>query len=96
MKTENKRLLGILGIAAVLLLIPFVVGVIGGEQKWSKFDFALAAVILIGTALICELVLRFVRSTAYRVAICGAILLALLVVWVEIAVGVFGTRFAGS
>jgi hypothetical protein len=96
MKTENKRFLGILATAALLLLIPFVAGVLTGEMKWSKFDFAVMSVLLFGAGTAVELVLRLVKSTPYRIAIGGAILLAVFVVWVEIAVGVFGTRFAGS
>ena len=98
MKTENKRLIGILAAVAVLLTIPFIAGLFGG-MNWSKFDFLAAGVLLLGTGLIIELVLRLVKTTAltaFRLVICGAVLLALLAVWVEIAVGVFGTRFAGS
>jgi hypothetical protein len=96
MKMENKRLIGILAAVAVLLSIPFIAGLLGGEMKWSKFDFLAAGVLLLGAGLAVELVLRLVKTTAYRLAICGAVLLALFVVWVEIAVGIFGTRFAGS
>lgn len=96
MKTENKRFLGITAAAALLMLIPLAVGLLSGEMKWSRFDFAIMGILLFGTATSVELVLRFVKNAAYRIAIGGAVFLVLFIVWVELAVGVFGSRFAGS
>jgi hypothetical protein len=93
---KNKRLIGILLVAGVLLLIPFIGMRFSNEMKWSTADFAIAGVLLFGTGLTCELVLRTVKRFEYRVAICAGILLALTLVWIELAVGLFGTRFAGS
>jgi hypothetical protein len=56
----------------------------------------LIGVLLLGTGLMCELVLRKVKKIKYRIAICGAILVVLLLIWMELAVGIFGTPFAGS
>ena len=66
------------------------------EVNWSPVDFAVAGVLLFGTGLSCELVLRKVKKTVHRIVICGAIILALLLIWMELAVGIFGTPFAGS
>jgi hypothetical protein len=90
MNTQNKRLLGILLTTGLLLLIPLV-----ARFPWSRFDFILTGVLLLATGLICEVVLRRVTKIEYRIAICAAILLALLLIWIELAVGLFGTRFAG-
>lgn len=67
-----------------------------GEVNWSSFDFVVAGVLLLGTGLLCELVLRLVRKTEHRIIIVGIILVALFLIWAELAVGVFGTPFAGS
>jgi hypothetical protein len=37
-----------------------------------------------------------VKKTSHRIILCGLLLLALLLVWAELAVGIFGTPFAGS
>jgi hypothetical protein len=55
-----------------------------------------AGVLLLGTGLLCELVMRKVKNIKTRLAICGVILLALLIIWIELAVGLFGSPFAGS
>ena len=93
---QNKRLTGIMLTAALLLSIPFFAMQITNEVQWSGFDFAIAGVLLFGTGLIIELVLRKVRKLEYRVAICLAVLAVLFLIWAELAVGVFGTPFAGS
>jgi hypothetical protein len=46
--------------------------------------------------LACELILRKVKSLKSRLLLCGIVLLAFFLIWVELAVGVFGTIFAGS
>ena len=94
--TQNKRLIGIVLTVALLLLIPFIAMQFTDEVKWSLPDFVAAGVLLLGTGLLCELVMRKVKKTGYRVLVCGVILLVLLLIWMELAVGIFGTPFAGS
>ena len=96
MKFENKRLIGIVAAVALLLLIPTAAMTFTNEVNWTLIDFVIAGVLLLGTGLACELVLRLATKPLYRLALCGAILFALLIVWAELAVGLFGTRFAGS
>lgn len=93
---RNKRLIWILITIAIILLIPFVAMQFTDEVKWKPFDFALAAALLLSTGLICELVLRVVKKPLYRIIICVLVLLVLLLVWLELAVGIFGTAMAGS
>ena len=96
MITKNKRLAGILFTVALLLLIPFIGMLFTNEVNWSLVDFIAMGVLLLGTGLMCELVLRKVKKIKYRIAICGMLLVALLLIWMELAVGIFGTPFAGS
>ena len=96
MITKNKRLTGIVLTVALLLLIPLVAMQFTEEVNWTLSDFVIMGVLLLGTGLLCELVLRKVNKIKYRIAICGALLAALLLIWIELAVGIFGTPFAGS
>lgn len=93
---QNTRLKGILLTATTLLLIPFIAMQFSKEVNWSLVDFITGGVLLFGTGLACEFVMRKVKSTKGRLLICGAILFALFLVWAELAVGVFGTPWAGS
>ncbi|WP_121355665.1 hypothetical protein [Flavisolibacter nicotianae] len=96
MTLQNKRLTGILLTVALLLLVPFLAMQFTNEVNWTLADFVVAGALLLGTGLSCELVLRKVKKTRYRIAICAAILLALALIWIELAVGIFGTPLAGS
>jgi hypothetical protein len=55
-----------------------------------------AGVLLFGAALLADLALRKIRSKGKRMAVVAIILMALMLVWIELAVGIFGTPFAGS
>jgi hypothetical protein len=93
---KNKRLVSIVLVVIVLLLIPFIAMRFTNEVDWGPADFVIAGVLLLGTGLMCEFVLRTVKTTGYRIALCAAILFALMLIWIELAVGLFGTPFAGS
>lgn len=93
---KNKRLLIILAVVAILLLIPFIAMQFTPEVDWSAFDFVVMGVLLLGTGLLCELVLRKVKTVKNRIILCAAILFLFSLIWAELAVGVFGSPIAGS
>lgn len=93
---KNKRLIVILLSVLVLLLIPFVAMQFTNEVNWNIADFIIMGILLLVTGLLCELVLRRVKSLTNRIIICGIVLFTLFLVWAELAVGIFGTPFAGS
>lgn len=93
---KNKRLVIILAVAGSLLLIPLIAMQFTNEVSWEMNDFVIMGILLFGTGLLCELVLSKVKSMEGRIVLCGAILLAFLLIWAELAVGIFGTPFAGS
>jgi hypothetical protein len=66
------------------------------EVDWNLFDFIVAGVLLLGTGLVCELILRKVKKLEYRIAICSVVIVLLLLIWAELAVGVFGSQISGS
>ena len=96
MAIKNQRLTGILLAVATLLLIPFIAMHFTNEVNWTLSDFVAAGVLLLGTGLLIELVLRTVTTVKYRVALCAVIVVALLLIWIELAVGIFGSPIAGS
>jgi hypothetical protein len=96
MTLQNKRLFGIVLAVAALLLIPLVAMQFTEEVDWSLFDFVVMGVLLLGTGLLGEFVLRRVKTTGYRIALLAVLLLAFFLIWAELAVGIFGTPFAGS
>jgi len=93
---KNRRLIIILSIAGILLLIPFIAMQFTNEVDWDIFDFLIMGVLLSGTGLLCELVMRKVEGRLNRIIICGAVLFVFFLIWAELAVGLFGSPFAGS
>jgi len=93
---NNNRLTIILAAAGLLLLVPLVAMQFTSEVNWTFSDFIVAGVLLFGTGGLIELAVRKIHKVGTRVWVILGILLALLLVWVELAVGIFGTPFAGN
>ena len=66
------------------------------EVNWTLSDFVVAGILVLGTGLMYELVLRNISQLKYRIAICGALQFALIMIWVELAVDIFGIPFGGN
>ncbi len=95
MVLENKRILGVGVIVPVLLLIPLIAMRFTAEVNWNLADFFVAGVLLLITGFAIEFVSRKTKHS-YRLVLYVAIVVALLLVWAELAVGIFGTPLAGS
>src|SRR5690348_6873672 len=93
---KNKRLVAIVLAVPVLLLIPFIAMQFTDEVNWSPFDFVVMGCLLLGTGLLCELAIRKIKTIRFRIVIIAVILIALFLIWAELAVGIFGTPFAGN
>lgn len=96
MKIINKRLLGILIGVVFLLLIPFVAMRITDEVKWTLMDFVVAGGLLLIFGLIIEFIMQKVKKTSHRIGIVLVLLTVLILIWMELAVGIFGTPFSGN
>jgi peptidoglycan/LPS O-acetylase OafA/YrhL len=91
-----KRFFVILSIVLAVLTIPFIAMQFSTEVDWDIFDFIVMGILLLGTGLLIELVLRKVQTLKNRLILCGAVLFLFLIIWAELAVGIFGSPFAGS
>lgn len=96
MTIQKKRLSILLFIAAVMLLIPFMAMQFTNEVQWSLFDFIVAAFLLFGLVVSVELVLRKVKNPLKRFVIGLGLLIVFLLLWLELAVGIFGSPLAGN
>ncbi|MDQ3123780.1 MAG: hypothetical protein M3Q14_03810 [bacterium] len=93
MKTNNLILYIIW--AGLILLIPFVAMQFTDGVEWGLFDFVVIGTLIIGTGLVYDLATSKLNRK-YWPAIATVLIAALLLVWAELAVGVFGTTLAGS
>ena len=96
MLKSNKHLAIILLAVTLLLLIPLIAMQFTNDVKWTALDFIVAGVLLFSTGLMCAFVIIKVKKVKYRIIICMALLTALLLIWLELAIGIFGTPTGGS
>ena len=74
---------------ALLLLVPLVAMQFTNEVAWTGSDFVAAAVMLLSAGLGYVAVATRLRARKQRLIAGAIILLALLTVWAELAVGIF-------
>ena len=96
MITQNKRLIGLLLSPLLLLLVPLIAMQYTTEVNWTVGDFLVAGVLLLGIGLAIELLLRRISQQRQRTLWIILTIVIFLLVWAELAVGIFGTPFAGS
>jgi hypothetical protein len=95
MKTDNtayRSTIRIVIAAASLLLVPLVAMQFTDEVVWTPFDFAAAGTLLVGTALLYRLGIRYATDFVYRAAVGVAVGSALFLVWSNLAVGLIGSE----
>ena len=93
---QNKRHIRIVLISLVILLIPFIAMQFTNEVQWTVADFIIAAGLLIGAGLAIEMVTRKIKNKTYKLILLVAILMIVMLIWIELAVGLFGTPFGGN
>ncbi|SEH46716.1 hypothetical protein SAMN05421593_4428 [Chryseobacterium culicis] len=94
--TQKQKTLIIYALPLALLSIPLVGNLISNEVNWSASDFLIAGVLLFTTAFLVNLVRNGIKKQSQKVLFTIFILLALALIWLELAVGIFGSPFAGS
>lgn len=93
---KNKRIRIMLAVIAVVLCIPLIAMQYTDEVSWTIFDFAVMGTLLLVAGIEGELVTRKVTKKDHRMILYVAIIVSFLLIWAELAVGIFGTPFGGS
>jgi hypothetical protein len=76
--------------AALILLLPLVAMQLTDQVAWDAADFAFAAILLFGAGATYEFLARNTASAAYRAAVGVALATAVVLVWINAAVGLIG------
>ena len=80
----------------LLLLLPLIGMFVSNEVNWSFLDFIVMGILILSLSFGIKQVLKTTKNIKYRILIIGLILILFLLIWAELAVGLFGTPFAGS
>lgn len=94
--TQKQKTFTIYLLPLVLLCIPLLGTLISKEINWSVSDFLIAGVLLFSTAFLINLVRSKIKKQSQRILICVFVLMTFALVWIELAVGMFGSPFAGN
>ena len=89
---QSKTLIRTALVTAFILLIPLLAMQFTDEVIWDLADFAVAGVLLIGAGLMVQLVATRGGNTLYRAAVGIAMVAALLLIWMNLAVGLIGSE----
>ena len=79
-----------------LLLIPLIGMTVSDEINWSPFDFIVMGFLLILLNIGINFVRNRCKALKSRFLYIGILVIIFMLIWAELAVGVFGTPFAGS
>lgn len=93
---KDNRIARILLTTGLILLVPLVAMQFTDEVDWDLTDFIVAGTLLITTGAAYELLANKAKSRLQKVTIGILVLLLLMLIWAELAVGIFGSPWAGS
>jgi hypothetical protein len=88
----NKNIIRIALATAGILLVPLVAMQFTDEVSWDETDFIVMGALLFGSGLMYELLARRSVAIVYRSAAGIAVATALLLVWMNLAVGLIGSE----
>lgn len=93
----NQRLKIMLLVCAVLVLLPLLFMQFTSEVQWSGIDFLVAGVLLFGSGLLLEFIIRKTAGKKkLQWLLIVILIILLLLIWAELAVGIFDTPLAGD
>lgn len=92
----KNQILTVLVIVSTLLTIPLIAMQFTTEVQWDLLDFVIAAAILISVGMFIAFVMNQPVLQKYRWFIISAVVLVFVLLWMELAVGLFGSPIAGS
>lgn len=93
---KNKTSRIIYSIAGILLLLPYVAMQFSSEVNWTVIDFGVASVLLFSLTFILNLIINKIKPKRSKIILMIIVFLAFIILWVEMAVGIFGSPIAGN
>ena len=80
----------------LLLIIPLIGMNFTNDIDWDLSDFIVAGLILLVFSLTANFIILRISNRNRRVVYITILLILFMFIWIELAVGIFGTPFAGS
>ncbi len=83
-------------IPLIILSFPLITMQLTNEVNWTISDFLVMGILLFSTVFTIDFVLKKVKTLKSRLIVIFAIVILLVLVWAELAVGIVGSPLAGS
>ena len=80
----------------LLLFIPLIGNLFSNQVNWSLFDFMVIGILLVLAGLSIHFILDKIRNKTLRIVPIIFVIIIILMIWAELAIGVFGSPIAGS
>ena len=93
---SKKRTTYLLIFGLIILLVPLIGIQLSIEINWGLLDFIVAGILIILLILVLELIFRKVQSNKKKLWLVILIGILFIMIWVELAVGIFESPFAGT
>ena len=93
---SRKNLFKIIVVTGIVLFIPFIAMLFTDEVRWSTFDFVLMGLMIFSSVLLGVTLQKKIKNPKKRILVIIILLLLFLLIWAELAVGIFDTLFAAS
>ena len=89
MNFQLSKLSYVLFFITCVLFVPFIMMQFSSQVKWTLFDFFAAFILLFIAGIAVELVRLNINNVALKIILLIAICPLLLIIWAELAVGIF-------
>ena len=89
---QNKNIVRIIILVALILLIPLVAMQFTDEVNWTLSDFVTMGILLLGAGLTYEFIANKMRTGTNRLATGLAVITGLVLIWMNLAVGIIGSE----
>jgi D-alanyl-lipoteichoic acid acyltransferase DltB (MBOAT superfamily) len=94
---KKKNVIRSVLVAELILLVPLFAMIFSVEGwDWHVADFIIVGILLAGVGVGYQLIVNGLKNNSRQAAIGIVLATAMVLIWVELAVGIFGTPFAGS
>lgn len=96
MMTQNQRSILLYVIPFLILSIPIIAMQFTKEVNWTFSDFLVMGILLFATIFSIDVVMKKFQTLKSRLILVIGVVFLLVLIWAELAVGIFGSPLAGS
>lgn len=94
--TQNKDIIGVFIVTAAILAVPLIAMQFTNEVAWSLFDFIFMGALISVTGILMVLASRKIKNINQKAVVIILLLIAFLLIWTQLAVGIVSAPFSGS